>query len=129
VEQWNNKGMLRNILISYTLLIIVLAVLPINNGEKLNDIFILHVRGDYLVHFAMFIPLMALIRLYTGHTFRTAALKTVAWIFAALVLAVVTEYTQYFLTYRAFNINDMAANVVGVLIGSGFFFVRVNSEQ
>jgi VanZ family protein len=107
----------------------LLAVLPINNGEKLNDIFILQVRGDYLVHFAIFIPLMALIRFYTGHTFRTAALKTAAWIAAALTLAVATEYIQYFLTYRAFNINDMAANVMGVLIGSGFFFVRVSSER
>lgn len=112
----------RTLLISYTLLIVLLAVLPINNGDKLNDIFILQVRGDYLVHCALFIPLMALIRLYTGHTFRTAGLKTAAWIFAALILAVLTEYIQFFLTYRAFNINDMAANVMGVVLGSGFFF-------
>ena len=117
--------MLRSLLIVYTLLIALLAVLPINNGDKLNDIFILNVRSDYLIHFALFIPFMLLLRLYTGHTFRTTGLKTAAWILAALALAIVTEFIQYFLTYRAFNINDLAANVIGVLLGSGFFFLNL----
>ena len=116
--------MLRNLLIAYALLIVMLAVLPINNGDKLNDIFILNVRSDYLIHFALFIPLMALIRFYTGFTFRSALLKTTAWIFAALALAIATECIQYFLPYRAYNINDLAANVIGVLLGSGVFFLN-----
>jgi len=34
-------------------------------------------------------------------------------------LAVAAEGVQYFLPYRAFNVNDMISNVIGMMLGLG----------
>jgi VanZ family protein len=122
--------MLKKIAISYTLLIILLAVLPINNGNSfLNNVFILSFRLDYLLHFAIFIPWMFMIWLFSGARFNRTLWKPLRWILVGLILAVTTECIQYFLPYRSFNINDLAANILGVLMGSVFFFFKKPREK
>ena len=117
--------MLKKIAISYTVVIIILSILPINSGDSvLNDRFILSIRLDYMVHFALFIPWMLLIWIFTGARFNDTPVKAFGWVLAGLILAVSSEYLQYFLPYRAFNINDLAANSMGVLLGSVFFFFK-----
>lgn len=117
--------MLKYIVISYTIIILLLSVLPINGEESfLNDNFILSVRLDYLAHFALFIPWMLLVWLYAGAGSRVVLLKAVLWILAGLLLAMISEGAQYLLSYRAFNINDLVANMLGVLLGSVFFFFK-----
>lgn len=44
-------------------------------------------------------------------------IKAIGWILVLLIFAVITEWVQYFLTYRVFNINDLIANTIGVMIG------------
>jgi glycopeptide antibiotics resistance protein len=126
LEPWyKRKPVLKKIAISYTVVIILLSVLPVNGGDSLlNDRFILSIRLDYLVHFALFIPWMLLIWIFTGVRFNNTPLKASGWIVAGLILAVSSEYLQYFLPYRAFNINDLVANCLGVLLGSVFFFFK-----
>jgi VanZ family protein len=117
--------LLKKIAVSYTALIILLSVLPINNSNSfLNNQFILSFRLDYLVHFGIFIPWMFLIWLFTGERFKNTPWKPLRWILVGLILAVTTECIQYFLPYRAFNINDLVANILGVLVGSVFFFFK-----
>jgi VanZ family protein len=117
--------MLKKLTIVYTIIIVLLAVLPINSGDSLlNHNFILSVRLDYLVHFVIFVPWMILVWLTTGVRFTGETHKALGWFMAGIFLAVFTEALQYCLPWRAFNINDLIANLMGILIGAVLFFFR-----
>lgn len=122
--------MVKKTLISYSILIILLAVLPINKGESfLNDNYILNFRLDYLAHFAIFIPWIVISRIFCCRIGRRSARKILPWIGIGLALAILTEGVQYLLPYRAFNINDLAANILGVALGSlAFAFAKKKPE-
>jgi len=68
------------------------------------DNFVFGIRMDHLVHASVYIPA-------TWFIFRT---RPYLW---ALSVAMLTESVQYLLPYRSFDINDMAANLLGVLLG------------
>jgi glycopeptide antibiotics resistance protein len=90
----------------------MLVTLPINSAGELNDITILRFRGDYFLHAIMFMPWML---------FRQALkIKLWYWLLFGLLFAACSEGIQYLLPYRAFNVNDLVANVIGIIIG---FFV------
>jgi len=92
-------------------LLILLAVAPLNgSSHSFNDIFILKLRSDYFVHALQFVPWM-----FFGMKMHKPVF---IWLFAGLIFAAFTEGIQYFLTYRSFNINDLTANVIGVLLGT-----------
>lgn len=76
---------------------------------------IIEFRGDYFFHALVFLPWALLGFLAFRLSF--------TWIVTGLLIAAATEGLQYFLYYRAFNINDMIANVTGVMIGLGLFLV------
>ena len=106
----------------YTVVLILLAVLPINSSESaINNTNVVSIRLDYLLHFAVFIPWMFLLRRYSGVSFRADAGKAVLLLLAGIGFAVANEAVQYVLPYRAFNINDLVANSVGVVLGAGMF--------
>lgn len=108
---------LEKLFIIYFLLLLLLAVAPINgNGGSLNDIFILELRSDYLIHAVQFLPWM-----FFGMKMHKAFF---IWLFAGLIFAASAEGIQYFLTYRSFNINDLSANMIGVLLGTLIFLFK-----
>lgn len=120
-----HTGLLKKLTLTYTALLVLLAVLPINSGDSaLNNNFVLSIRLDYLVHFAVFIPWVVLVWLATGVSFRSEPIKAFGWIAAGIVLAVLTEAIQYLLTYRSFNINDLVANVIGIILGAVVLLLR-----
>lgn len=43
--------------------------------------------------------------------------QQLSWLLTGLLFASATEGLQYFLPYRAFNINDLLANLLGVMVG------------
>jgi glycopeptide antibiotics resistance protein len=45
----------------------------------------------------------------------------VRWLFIGLIFSSAAEVIQYFLQYRAYNINDLLANSIGVLLGFTIF--------
>jgi glycopeptide antibiotics resistance protein len=94
----------------YLIATILLAVLPINRAGELNDITIIRVRGDYFLHALMLIP-WAIFRPSATFWRRT-------WLLWGLLFAAAIEGVQYLLPYRAFNINDLIANSIGILLGS-----------
>lgn len=114
----------------YFVLIFILAVLDINGtGSKLNNTYLLSIRLDYLTHFGLFIPLMWLIWSVYEVSFRKDFTNAIFWMFIGLVLAWLSEGIQYFIPYRAFNINDLVANTIGVLLGAGFFLIPINNRK
>jgi VanZ family protein len=112
----------KQLFIVYTVILVLLAVLPINSsGNSINHTYVVSIRLDYVLHFAIFIPWMVLLWRLTGNGFRKDTGKAVLWILLALLFAMANEAVQYFLPYRAFNINDLIANGVGVLLGAVVF--------
>ena len=105
------------LLYTYIIILILLAVLPINGtSSMLNNNYLLNIRWDYLVHALVYIPLVPLIMIaFSGWKVKPHGRTAV--IMVSLLFAFSLEGIQYFIQYRAFNINDLAANGVGVVLG------------
>jgi VanZ family protein len=117
--------LLKKAVIIYSAIILLLAVLPINGPDSvLNDNYFFEIRLDYLAHFVIYIPWVVLIWLYTGASYTRTPARAFGWLTAGIALAIFSELIQYFLPYRAFNINDLIANVIGVAMGSVIFFFK-----
>lgn len=100
---------------SYLIVIILLVTLPINSAGELNNITIITFRGDYFFHLLMFLPW-----LFFGSALR---MKPLYCLLIGLLVASATEGLQYLLPYRAYNINDLLANTLGVVIGFLLFII------
>ncbi len=97
----------------YLLVILVMTVVPYGEmNRSLNSILVLSLRADYLIHSLIFLPLVPLwILTFPKHRF--------FWVFMlGLGFAALAEYTHHFLPYRAFNINDLIFNMIGVFVGA-----------
>ncbi len=123
---------MKKLLFTYITILILLAVLPINGTNSiLNNNYLLNIRWDYLVHALVYIPLVPLIiivQIKTGrnvqlHGRATLSFRTLNIIIISLLYAFSLEGIQYFLSYRALNINDMMANGVGVILGSIVYLI------
>ena len=117
------KNRRRLIFLAYLQFLVLAAVLPINSGSSsLNATFIIRIRLDYLLHSVLFIPWVLLY----SFTFRpTKLFDKFTMIGAGLLMAFATEGVQYFLTYRSYNINDLLANFLGMLLGACVLFIRI----
>ena len=107
----------------YLLLLLVGALIPLGMGsEPLSNNYTFHIRADYLLHALFYIPLPLLLLL--SRSGRKGGWLGV--IMVSLVVVILFETVQMMVPYRAFNINDLFANAVGVLIGiiPAFFFLR-----
>jgi glycopeptide antibiotics resistance protein len=96
--------------IIYVAIVLLLVTLPINSAGELNDIVILRFRGDYFLHSVMFIPWMLF--------FRVTKVNFWFWFLFGILFAAGSESIQYILPYRAFNINDLMANLIGTFMGA-----------
>ncbi len=112
----------KSFLAAYIAVVLFIHVMHFGNVAAINKIEVLDVRLDYLLHALVFMPWGVLVWLGFDINFRQATGKTFLWILAGIVFASVAEYIQYYLPYRAFNINDVAGNVSGILLGSVVFF-------
>ncbi|NBB22971.1 hypothetical protein GVN20_26680 [Runella sp. CRIBMP] len=104
----------------YVVLLFALAVLPINGKDaaSINNTYVLpELRLDYLLHSFLLVPWMP-IRVFYAETNR---LKELLWLACGVVLGIMTEVIQYFLTYRTYNVIDLAANLLGVFIGGALW--------
>jgi VanZ family protein len=101
----------------FATIIIVQAIAPINSANsKLNHTFIFSIRLDYLAHVAMFLCLAVLFRLayfsQPGFIFS----REIFYFGVMLCTAVFSEAIQRLVPYRVFNINDLLANLLGVIL-------------
>lgn len=117
--------LLKNLFWTYTVILLLLAVLPINSsGNVINHTFVVSIRLDYLLHCAVYIPWVVLLGLTTKKSFTKDTGTILFYLLLALVFAFLNEGVQYYLPYRAFNINDLIANFMGVLLGHIIFYFR-----
>ncbi len=110
--------MTKYLFIFYLIGVVIVSTAPLGGLSKaMNQVGVLSIRLDYLLHALVFIPLFPLWRWGLSHHN--------AWmvLFAGLLLAIMTEAVQRYLPYRAYNINDLLANAAGVLVGVLLFFL------
>lgn len=101
-------------ILSYIFLIslILLMVIPIGNTTSLiNNTFTIGLRGDYLLHALIYLPWMFVGRLLFG-----VKHNRYLWFAVGLVTVLALEYIQMLLPYRGFNVNDIIAGLIGVLL-------------
>lgn len=93
--------------------VVVGSVAPFGETSRsLSSIHVLSFRLDYLLHALVFIPFYPLWRwARPGHRW---------WLVlgGGLAVAWLAEWVQLYLPYRAYNINDLLANMAGVLLGA-----------
>lgn len=90
------------------------------SSTQMNDVFVVRIRLDYLMHSIVFIPWAFLyLKTFNNVTIGDFFVMSVTGVF----MATFTEGIQYFLTYRSFNINDLMANWLGVGLGVGIVYV------
>ena len=100
---------------TYIIVIILLIALPLKTSSELNNITILQLRGDYFFHILLFLPWMFFKKAFN--------IRLLVWLLLGLFFASATEGLQYLLPYRAYNINDLIANMLGVFIGFLLFMI------
>ena len=121
---------LRIVTVLYFLFIITAAILPTKaETSGLDSSFIFSLRLDYLIHLILFIPFMALIHYTFKISFRTKIQTALIWILISLTFSWFTEAIQLLVPYRSFNINDLVANSLGVLLGSLFFHLPIKKNK
>lgn len=101
----------------YFFAIILLITLPINKSGSLNNITVVHLRGDYFFHILTFIPWAFFGFMMNKNLWR--------WMIPGLFFAFGAELLQLIVPWRRFNINDLIANGAGVLLGTLIFIFIV----
>ena len=95
---------------TYLLLLAALMWLPLNGlGIPMNN-FVLGIRIDHLYHATVYLPCVLMLMPLCRYR------RWAAWGFGMLV-ATATEFGQWLLPYRGFDINDLIANLLGVTVG------------
>jgi len=122
INNWLTRTRIKYLFFGYAILLLLLAVLPINiKGSTINHTYIVSIRLDYLLHCTIFLPWIFLMRKFSGTNFQLSFARPLMWISVGLLFAIFTEVLQFYLPYRAFNINDLLANGLGILFGAVVF--------
>ena len=101
----------------FTAVIVAQAIAPINAANaRMNNTFIFFVRLDYLVHIAMFSCLSVLYRVAYFPQNVFILRKELLYFGVILFIAFFSEAIQLLVNYRSFNINDLIANFLGVVL-------------
>ena len=111
-SEWGMENF-KKLFLAYVVLIFVLSVMYIGDSAVLNNTFIISFRTDHVLHALAFVP----------WAFFCVKLnkKLLPWFAFGMLYAVCAEGVQYLIPYRSFNINDMLANVLGVVTGFCIF--------
>ncbi len=91
----------------YIIATLLLILLPLNGLVKLDKM-ILELRPDLLVHGVLLLPWMFLKN--------NQRIPNYAWALLGTLYGAALEFSQLYLPYRSFDLSDMLANTVGVLL-------------
>jgi glycopeptide antibiotics resistance protein len=83
---------------------------PLNGVGIPLDNYILGLRADHLLHASVYIPCtLFLVDLFPQR-------RWLAWLLGCCI-GLTTEFGQYLLPFRSFDINDLVSNFLGVSLG------------
>ena len=94
----------------YFVLLAVLMWAPLNGLDVALNRYVLGLRVDHLLHGAIYLLcplfLMDFLNRRRGHM-----------LLLAVIIGIFTEFVQYLLPYRGFDVNDLVANMIGCVLG------------
>lgn len=100
----------------YLTVILFLSIVSLNGSISLNKSKVLGFRSDYLSHIFLFIPWMILAKSkWKGSNWKNAFWFALVF---GIFLAGISEAVQLLLSDRTFNLIDLAANCMGIVIGA-----------
>lgn len=116
---------LKYIAFGYLLFLVIVTLIPLGQmNHTLNDNYTLNIRWDYLLHALVYMPMVVLMGFGFINKSEDLAGKQASpfrfWISIVIIglcIAALLEVFQLIIPYRRFNINDMLANGIGVIIG------------
>lgn len=110
VMRWLGRKGRRQLRPWYFGAIVFLMWAPLNGVGIPLDNYILGLRADHLLHASVYIPCtLFLVDLFPQR-------RWLAWLLACCI-GLTTEFGQYLLPFRSFDINDMVSNFLGVSLG------------
>ena len=108
--RWLNRRRRKSYSVIYFILLAVLMWAPVGGLGVPLDNFVFGIRMDHLLHASVYLLCPAML---------VDVLRCRRWriLAAAIAIGILTESVQYLLPYRGFDINDLAANFLGCLLG------------
>jgi len=113
---------LKQLFIAYISLVFLLSVIPLNSSSA--NTYTIIIRSDYLIHLLLFLPFPVFIWLFVEANHKKSFLSILLWLVFGFCFAIICEGMQLIVPYRVFNINDLAANLSGILLGCLIFLVK-----
>ena len=112
--------------IIYFLALLLLYIIPLNGKIQLNQYNYSGFRLDHFLHTLAFIPTsFVLAPIFLRQTqFRVFKIIVLSFVLSALF-----EFTHLLVPYRAFTVEDLISNLLGVTIGSIFFLFFKNKSR
>lgn len=122
--RWMGRDGRRRLRPWYFGLLAFLMWAPLNGLGIPLDNYILGLRADHLLHASVYLPcVLFLMDLFGGRKATREGRRTKsgggrgwAWL-CAVAIGLFTEGVQYLLPYRGFDVNDLIANTLGVILG------------
>jgi len=108
--RWLGRDKRKVYSVVYFILLALLMWAPVGGLGVPLDNFVLGIRLDHLLHASIYLLCPAM--LVDALRCRRGRI-----LLAAIAIGLLTESVQYFLPYRGFDINDLAANALGALLG------------
>ncbi len=109
-----NNNTIKLVALFYVLTLVALFLIPFNTTKSINTINVFSFRLDHLIHSLVFIPIPLLFAEIIKGNSKTRFIKV---LLLSLTLALALEVLHLFLSYRAFTLPDLLANLLGVTIG------------
>jgi predicted glycosyltransferase/VanZ family protein len=100
----------------YFLSLIILYIIPFKEGFSLNKYNFSGFRLDHILHTVLFIPTVFMI---SPIYFRQTQFRSFKIIVLSLLVAALFETIHLIVPYRAFTFEDLLANLLGVILGTG----------
>lgn len=99
----------------YFVILLLLYIIPLSEGWRLNRYHFSGFRLDHIIHLLIFLPTTYMI---SPFFLRQTQFRRLKIVLLALVIATLYEVTHIFVAYRAFTLEDLLSNLMGVLIGA-----------
>lgn len=107
----------------FIVILALLMILPIGR-VKINNVIVIGLRVDYLIHTLIYLPWM-----FVGNMVFGKNTRPVLWLMAGFITVVLLEYIQKLLPYRGFNVNDIIAGEIGVALSYLVNIIRVKINK
>jgi len=113
--------------------LVIMIIILVNSGitAELRNWFKITIPNlDKIVHFfGMGTLAFVLNLLFYRSSFKNISLTNLAGFFIAILLSTIEEFSQKFLIYRSFSYADLAANYLGIISFTLFYFLLNNKSN